>query len=136
MPPEPVATQREAEDEAEPNVISYSAGTRSCEKAERRADPQLLCEKWEAKLEPKLVGVNAGDSVCDKSGQWQQAPTLLNETWKAKQKPDVISSSAGTRACEKAERLAAQPALCEKRKAKLEPERVGENAGHSVRENG
>ena len=71
----------------EPDV-SYSAGIRACKKGEQRqADPALLCEKLEAKLEPEVVRNRAGSSANEKGEQWQQSLSPLSEMWKARIEP-------------------------------------------------
>jgi len=52
-------------------IISYSAGTSACEKAEQWQQAlALFSEMREARLEPNVISYSAGISACEKSEQW------------------------------------------------------------------
>ena len=91
------------EPEAQPAVITCSAGIRACEKNVQRQAALAPCEKQEAKLKSETVSQNAGNSACEKSEPWQQSPPPLSGMWKAKTEPEIVSYRAGIRVCEQLE---------------------------------
>jgi len=120
---------------AEPNAINCSAEIRVCEKGQAKLEPDIIsintgnsvCDKQAARAEPYASSYKAEISVCEK-GQAKLEPEC--EKREAKLEPTIFLLLTGISACDKqaaraepyASSYKAETSVCEKGQAKLEPE--------------